>query len=193
MKRTSPPLPPDLVARRGRIYLTGFMGSGKSTIGPILANTIGYEFADIDRTVEQTVGKSVNQIFLESGEDHFRSLEREIVASLSARPRCVIALGGGTIMDPENHRVVTGSGIVVYLKSSPEQIFHRVHRREDRPVLRDGSGDRLDDDRLRERINALYRLREPVYAKADFTVLTGDRRVGLTVDEIVRVLSPLIE
>jgi len=193
MKHATHLIASPMEVRRERIYLTGFMGSGKSTIGPILANTIGYDFADIDRTIERTIGKSVNEIFLESGEDRFRSLERELVASLSARPRLVIALGGGTIMDAENFRLITASGIVVYLKSTPEQIFRRVHRRDDRPMLRDQAGDRLDEDRLRERINHLYRLREPVYAQADFIVLTGDRRVGLTVDEIVRILLPHIE
>jgi shikimate kinase len=182
-----------LETRRQRIYLTGFMGSGKSTIGPILANTIGYEFADVDRAVERAVGKTVNEIFLESGEDRFRLLERDILARLAVRSRLVIALGGGTIMDEENFRLVTGTGIVVYLKSSPEQLFRRVHRRDDRPVLRDREGQRLDDERLRQRIQDLYQLREPVYAQADFTVLTGERRVGLTVDEIVRRLSPHID
>jgi shikimate kinase len=187
----TPGLP--LETRCRRIYLTGFMGSGKSTIGPILANTIGYDFADVDRTVERVEGKSVNMIFLESGEDHFRRLERAVVASLAVRDRMVIALGGGTMMDEENFRLVTGTGIVVYLKSTPEQLFRRVHRRDDRPVLRDNEGERLDDERLQQRIQELYRLREPVYARADFTVMTGERRVGLTVDDIVRRLSPHIE
>jgi shikimate kinase len=182
-----------LAARRGRIYLTGFMGSGKSTIGPILANTIGYEFADIDRTVERSVGKTVNEIFLESGEDRFRALEREILVTLAVRTRLVIALGGGTIMDEANFRLVAGTGIMVYLKSTPEQLFRRVCRRDDRPVLRDTEGERLDEDRLRQRIEELYRLREPVYAQADIIIQTGDRRVGLTVDEIVRRLSPHID
>ena len=65
-----------LSERRDRIFLTGFMGSGKSTIGPILANTIGYDFADVDRLVEARENRSVRSIFLESGEEHFRTLER---------------------------------------------------------------------------------------------------------------------
>ena len=96
-------------------------------------------------------------------------------------------------MHEDNFRLVTGTGIIVYLKSTPEQLFRRVHRRDDRPVLKDLQGERLDDQRLWERIQELYVLREPVYAQADFTVQTGDRRVGLTVDEIVRRLSPYIE
>ncbi len=181
-----------LEERKERIYLTGFMASGKSTIGPIVANVIGYDFVDIDRAIEQAVGKSVNQIFLESGEDHFRTLERELVASLSKKPNHVISLGGGTIMDDENFRIVTTSGILVYLKSTPERIFRRVQRRDDRPVLRSAGGDRLSDEQLRTRIETLYRVREPVYAKADFTFHTDDKRLGLTVDEIVRILSHII-
>jgi shikimate kinase len=192
MKRAGHPAASLPTSRRERIYLTGFMGSGKSTIGPILANSIGYEFADVDKTIERTTGKSVNEIFLESGEQQFRALERGIIASLSARPHLVVSLGGGTIMDAENFRLITASGILVFLKSTPEEIFQRVRRRDDRPVLRDETGERLEEDRLRERITALYTLREPVYSRADITVHTGDRRVGLTVDELVRILMPHI-
>lgn len=181
-----------LEARRNLIYLTGFMGSGKSTIGPILANTIGYEFIDIDRAVERMVGKSVNEIFLESGEDQFRSLERSLVAEIQHREKLVISLGGGTMVDSDNFKVIANSGIVVYLKSTPEQIYRRVHHRDDRPVLRHKDGTRLTDEQLRARIDDLYQLREPVYAKADFTIVAGEKKVGVTVDEIVRCLSPIL-
>lgn len=178
--------------RKHLIYLTGFMGSGKSTIGPILANTIGYEFLDVDRAVELVAGKSVNQIFLESGESNFRALERSLIAEIQHRKKLVVSLGGGTMIDDENLNVITGSGIVVYLKSTPEQIFRRVQHREDRPILRQKDGSRLTDAELRARIDELYQLREPVYAKADFTVFINEKRVGVTVDEVVRRLSPIL-
>jgi shikimate kinase len=188
--------PPDLMRalapRRDRIYLTGFMGSGKSTIGPILANTIGYRFVDIDRAIERSTGKTVNEIFREWGEERFRELEKETLATCARSVHHVISLGGGTIMDPGNLQVVTGSGILIYLKTSPEQILRRVRRRDDRPVLSDAMGERLSDEALRARIDTLYRLREPVYAGADLTFATDERRVGLTVDEIVRVLSRIV-
>lgn len=168
------------------------MGSGKSTIGPILANTIGYDFVDIDRAVEAAVGKSVNDIFLDSGEDHFRALEAAIIGEVSVRSALVISLGGGTIMEEENRRIITASGITVYLKSTPENIYKRVHHRDDRPVLKDTTGHRLSDEQLWRRIQDLYNLREPVYAGADFTIVTDDRRVGLTVDDIVRKLTPVL-
>jgi len=181
-----------LLARRDRIYLTGFMGSGKSTIGPILANAIGYEFVDIDRAIERGSGMSVNEIFREAGEERFRSLEMETLAAFARNARLVVSLGGGTLMDETNFRIVTSSGILIYLKTSPEQILRRVKRRNDRPVLTDPAGDRLTDEALRARIDTLYQAREPVYACADLTFTTDERRVGLTVDEIVRTLSRII-
>jgi shikimate kinase len=183
----------DSRARNERIYLTGFMGSGKSTIGPILANTIGYQFVDIDRAIEKSAGKSVNEIFLERGEDHFRLLERELLAGLNAVRHHVISLGGGTFADPENCNTISTSGIVVYLKTTPEHIFKRLLHKNDRPVLKNEAGERLNDGQLHARIAELYRQREPFYAKADIVILTGDKKVGITVDEIVRQLSPFLK
>ncbi len=175
--------------RRDRIYLTGFMGSGKSTIGPILANTIGYDFVDIDRLIETRENRSVRSIFLESGEQYFRTLERAVIGELQSRARLVISLGGGTVTDPETFQAIVASGILVYLKVTPDQLYNRLHRRTDRPLLSDDQGNLLSEAALRERIKTLYEAREPVYARADIVVPTDDRRVGITVDAIVRRLS----
>ena len=175
--------------RKDRIYLTGFMGSGKSTIGPILANTIGYEFLDIDRTIEAREGKSVNAIFRDQGEMHFRSLERTLIAEISERRGLVVSLGGGTVTDPETFRMITANGVLVYLKVTPDQLYRRLHRRADRPLLSDEEGNRLSEEALRERIDILYSAREPLYARADIIVLTDELRVGLTVDTIVKRLN----
>lgn len=178
-----------LLLRKDRIYLTGFMGSGKSTIGPILANTIGYDFLDIDRTIEAREGKTVSEIFRENGEQYFRTMERTIIVQISTRRRLVISLGGGTVTDPETLRAIIASGILVYLKVTPEQLYRRLHRKTDRPLLSDIEGNRLSDTELRERIQTLYAAREPIYSKADITILTDEIRVGLTVDQIVKRLS----
>ncbi len=176
-------------ARKERIYLTGFMGSGKSTIGPILANTLGYEFADLDRMIEECEGKPVAQIFRDSGEQYFRQKERETIASLCLKPRTVISLGGGTLSDAANFHAIMSSGIVVYLKVSPERLFNRLHRRSDRPMLTGEQGERLSESALHERIVMLFQAREPFYARADFTVETDEKRVGATVDAIVKLLA----
>ena len=179
--------------RKERVYLTGFMGSGKSTIGPILANTIGYDFVDVDRSIETTVGKTVNRIFRDHGEEYFRILERKLIAQLSTTPHMVISLGGGTIADPENFRLISGTGILVYLKTTPEQLFRRLHHKSDRPVLRTEEGEQLPEEELRTRILDLYNRREPFYAKADIVVQTDEVKVGKTVDQIVRKLSHYIQ
>jgi shikimate kinase len=101
------------------IYLTGFMGCGKSTIGPILANTLGYEYADVDRVVEERVGKSVRDIFREHGEKFFREVEQQVIKELSAQDHQVISLGGGSVVDPGTFAVIKSSGILVYLYSPP--------------------------------------------------------------------------
>jgi len=176
-------------SREQRIYLTGFMGSGKSTIGPILANTIGYNFIDVDQTIEKEVGKSVDQIFLEYGEAHFRRLEGALVSGLRSQSRLVVSLGGGTIADPEHLRDLKTSGILIYLKATPEQIFKRLHHKNNRPSLKDLRGERLSDEQLRARIQELYRKREPLYSQADIVIRTDELRVGVTVDHIVKKLS----
>lgn len=174
---------------KGRIYLTGFMGSGKSTIGPILANTLGYDFADIDKVVEERAGKSVKDIFHDDGEQSFRSIERTVLEELSRNDHVVISLGGGSIVDSRNFTLVKNSGILVYLQSSPDQLLRRLQHKSDRPVLSDSDGQRLDLDKLRERVMQLYADREPVYLQAHIAIYTDEQRVGITVDEIVRKLS----
>jgi shikimate kinase len=178
--------------RNGRIYLAGFMGSGKSTIGPILANTLGFSFVDIDRSIEEEQQKSISAIFREDGEQHFRALEQAALLRLKDIPGMVIALGGGTLTNPENLNTVCASGILVYLKISEEQLFRRLRRRGDRPMLVGPDGGPLDDDQLRARILTLFRAREPMYARADITMQTDETRLGVTVDLLVQKLKPLL-
>ena len=180
-------------ARRGdRVYLTGFMGSGKSTIGPILANSIGYEFADLDALVEAAAGMTVAQIFREKGEEAFRALERRALAEAAARTRLVVALGGGVVTDPASLALVTSTGIMVYLRATPEDIAGRLRRKRDRPLILDEGGAPLGEEALRERIRSLLAQREPLYGRAEVIVDTDSSRLGLTVDMIVRRLTPLL-
>ena len=168
-----------------RIFLTGFMGSGKSTIAPILANTLGYTFVDIDKEIEHLTGKRIFEIFSELGEEYFREVERTILQDISLRDRCVISLGGGTITNEHNLQFVKSSGILIYLKVNSDLIFQRMKYKTDRPLLKSSSGTTLTEDELRSRVDSLLEKRERFYAQADITVVTDDLRVGLTVDKIV--------
>jgi shikimate kinase len=179
--------------KKNIIFLAGFMGSGKSTIGPILANTIGYDFTDTDKAVEQKAGKRVIDIFTTEGEQTFRALERASLRDIVATSHFVVSLGGGTIADEENFRLIHDSGIIVYLKLSPEEILHRVHHRTDRPLLTGAGGERLPIEEIEKRVQHLLARREEFYARADVVIQTDGKRVGTTVDEIVRRLRGLVE
>ncbi len=179
--------------KKNLIYLTGFMGSGKSTIGPILANTLGYDFVDVDKLIEERVGKSVKQIFQDEGEAYFRTMEWNMIEESSRCNNRVISLGGGAMMDTRNFTLVKNSGIVVYLYSSPEHLLQRLQNKTDRPILSNSGGDRLDLPQLRERILQLYAVRSPIYSQAHITIDTDERKVGRTVDDIVKRLSGMLK
>ena len=171
------------------IFLTGFMGSGKSTIGPILANTLGYRSIDIDREIEAQSGRTVKEIFSEFGEEYFRELEHKLLEQFAREEECVISLGGGTIGSERNLKLVKSAGILVYLKVRPELLFQRLRHKQDRPLMQDRDGAPLGDADLQARIEQLYLSREPFYRQADISVTTDQHQVGVTVDEIVRCLK----
>lgn len=175
--------------RHDLIYLTGFMASGKSTIGPILANTLGYEYVDMDAEIVTATGKRIADFFAEAGEEAFRKIEHSTLKDLSGRHATVVALGGGAIAHGQNLAIIKSTGILIYLKSDPEHIFWRVRYKSDRPLLLNAEGTSLSDDELRERINAILTVREPFYQQADIIIRTDEHRVGITVDEIVRALK----
>ena len=178
--------------KKSLIFLTGFMGSGKSTIGPILANTLGFDYLDVDKHIEQKTKKLVSEIFNSEGEQVFRALERNALLELTELNHCVISLGGGTIANEENCQLVLQKGILVYLKLSLEEIIQRVQHRSDRPMLKDDHGNPLALPELKNRILDLMARREQFYVRAD-VVITADRmRVGTTVDEIMKNIYSLM-
>lgn len=152
---------------KSNLVLTGFMGTGKTSLGKLLAEKLGCGFVDIDQKIEQDEGLTVPQIFEKYGEKYFRELEKKAVAEVSQRHGLVIATGGGTIKDAENIRMLKSSGVIVCLTTDPEEIFRRTERRGERPVL-DGGEDRL------QTIKKLLAERQPFYAQADYTIDTTD-------------------
>jgi shikimate kinase len=176
------------------IFLIGFMGSGKSTIGPILANTIGYSFIDLDAAIEHREGKKINEIFSEQGELFFRSIERKLLEEIaSSAEKTIISLGGGTIANEDTLVYVKSTGIVVYLKISEEQIYKRLHTKGDRPMLRDENGILLNGAPLMAKIRALLDRRTPFYDRADIIMHTDDKKIGMTIDELTKHLRGLIK
>jgi shikimate kinase len=138
-----------------RIYIIGFMGSGKSTAGEKLAKTLGWQFKDLDEEIELKAGQSIKDIFSSSGEDHFRKLEAETLLSLKTNYDTVISTGGGTPCYGNNMEFMISTGIVVYLKMTPVQLKRRLEGSKTvRPLLKHiGKTDLLQyiSDKLSER------------------------------------------
>lgn len=164
------------------------MGSGKSTLGPILANTLGYGFVDLDRMIEEQAGKSINDLFKERGEAEFRQLEHAALLDVVKMNEMVVSLGGGAIVGEENFQLVHHHGVIVYLRLSPEEATRRMRHKVNRPLLKGVDGGTLADEALKEKITDLMRRREEFYARADVIIQTDQQRVGATVDDLVKQL-----
>ena len=145
------------------IYLAGFMASGKTTIGRLLAERLGWNFVDLDQEIEAQHGISIAEIFDRQGEAEFRRIEAE---ALRARVRIiqrghpsVVALGGGTFVDPGNFDVVAGNGITVWLDCPLETVCRRVAEPSSRPLAR-----------AAQRFEELYHARHAAYARAEYRI-----------------------
>ncbi len=170
-------------------YITGFMGAGKSKIGRALAEMLNLPFVDTDHLIEQEAGMSIRAIFSLYGENHFRELERQIMATVSGREQAqVISPGGGALLDPETFARVRQTGWIIYVKSKPEEILNRVKHSKKRPLLAVPDGPDYEQ-RLLAKIVDLLNQREPHYLQAD---LVFDRD-GLEWQQAAQQLKNLIE
>lgn len=153
---------------RENLVLIGFMGTGKTSLGKLLANRLGRGFVDLDQKIERDAGMTIPKIFELHGEKYFRELEKKAVREVSERKNLVIATGGGTVKDTENVRLLKNSGVIICLTTEPEEIFRRTERRGERPVLDGGGEERLAT------IKKLLAEREIFYSQADYTIDTTD-------------------
>jgi shikimate kinase len=163
----------------GCIGIIGFMGTGKSSIGRALANSIRWQFVDTDDLVEKVSGKSISQIFSEDGEEVFRDLESEVVKEVCRLESAVISFGGGVVLDQSNVETIKENCTVVFLRSSPETLVNRTSSANTRPLLFDNKSN------LQDRISVLLAEREALYNDAmDVAIDTDSKRVNQIVSEI---------
>ena len=127
---------PDLSRAALNLVLTGFMGTGKSTIGRMIAARLNRPFVDMDAEIERRAGQSIPEIFATRGEEAFRQMERDLCRELAAQRGLVIATGGGALVDPVSRQHMTASGIVICLQASPEALLARLRAEAStRPLL----------------------------------------------------------
>jgi len=148
------------------IFLTGFMGVGKTTIGKQVASLLGVPFIDLDQEIEILEQKSISAIFTENGEDYFRKVERALLENLikTKKEPTIIALGGGTMCHLSNHLLILKNGIAVYLKKSWEEIEKELSLMQNRPKL---------SNRNTSEVYQLFKQREPIYALSQLETLAN--------------------
>lgn len=171
-----------------RIFLIGYMGAGKTTLGRSLAEELGEEFIDLDLFIESRQHKTVKEIFAEVGEDGFRKLERQALEEVAQYENVIISLGGGTPCFFDNMDVVNRSGISVYLKPSEEVLLMRLIKgKHKRPLLAEKS-----DDQILQFIREQLAWREPYYLKANIVFeashLENKSDIGISARRLIALL-----
>lgn len=172
-----------------RIYLTGFMGSGKSTVGPLLAHRLGFGFFDLDKIIEERESKSISTIFAENGEEYFREVETTLISDFTQRENFVLALGGGALTNGNNLKRLLESGILIYLYLTPEEIYERIKYSEERPLLKNKSS---KEDFLLF-INDLLNKRAKYYEAAQITIKAGEQAPQQITNSIISELEKFNE
>jgi shikimate kinase len=172
---------------KGHIYLIGFSGSGKSTVGKLLAARLQRRFTDVDQLIEQQTSRTIPQVFLEEGERYFRDMESACIEAVAecVRPQ-VVALGGGAFERSRNRRTVGQSGVSIYLSCSVAELGRRLAMSDDRPMLtvRVRAGEPPSQARKR-RIKQLLERRRRRYLGATIVVAT----TGKSVSEVVKLIQ----
>ena len=163
---------------KDKLFLVGFMGSGKSTVGPLVAAKLGWDFIDLDRQIEREQGKSIRDIFEHQGEPEFRRIEMNHLRSLKDRAACVVALGGGAFAQEANRPIVAELGVSVFLDCRLEVIHARCPADGTRPLFE-----------TPELAKDLYTVRYPLYRKSDFSIDVSDIEPAQAADLILQKVT----
>lgn len=161
------------------IVLCGFMGSGKSTVGRLLAQQLNRTFVDLDSYIEKTAGQTVREIFSTVQEEGFRRLETAAVAELCSQTGLVLALGGGTVLKAENVALLKQNGIIFYLKVSAETVLQRLKGDTTRPLLLGSEAEKM------QKVCTLMQQRTPLYTAAADVEICADSSAEETAKQIL--------
>lgn len=168
-----------MTATAVNLYLVGFMGTGKSTVGRLLARQLGLQFLDSDHEIERGQGRTVARIFAEEGEPRFRELEREFIEHGHPARGCIVACGGGLVVPPGMLELLRARGVVICMHAPIETILQRTMHTNHRPLLQ------VDDREAR--LRELYAQREEIYRRTGTMVLTDKRPMREIAAHVLRV------
>ncbi len=168
------------------------MTSGKSTLGQILANVLGWNFYDLDKELENDEHQKVSEIFENKGEAYFRKIESSKLQKLSGEEFVIIALGGGTLINDDNLNLILNTGKLVYLKVSPEIIYKRIKNKIDRPLFKDFVLAGNSKEEFIKKINSMLEERNKYYNKANLSFTVDDSPIGVTVDRLAKSIKKIL-
>ncbi len=157
------------------IVLTGFMATGKSSVGKSLAAKLNISFVDSDDFIEKKLNKKIKDIFKENGEQYFRQEETKVIEELSSLMSCVISCGGGVVLNKNNIDLLRKNGIIINLYASAQEVYKRIANNKDRPLLKDTSV---------EKIQELMNNRKKFYENCDISIKTDN----LSIDQITNLI-----
>jgi shikimate kinase len=164
------------------VSLIGLPGCGKSTVGKHLGRALAQRFVDSDTEIERRLGEPIRTFFEREGEDRFREVEQAVIAELTGQPDIVLATGGGAVLRPTNRESLRASSTVIYLRSTPEELFRRLRHDTHRPLLQ------VRDPLAK--LRALYRERDPLYREtAHYLIEVGRPSVQTLVNMILMQLE----
>ena len=154
------------------------MGSGKSTLARILSEELNWSSVSTDAKIEQKEGRSIANIFRDSGEAYFRNLEHQAVVEIAGNQGVIVDCGGGVVLNPENIALLKRTGILVYLSCAPEEMYRRIQMQPKRPLL--------DVPDPLGKIRELLKQRQPFYEQADMTLDTSDGDLHRVAREVIK-------
>ena len=166
--------PPDT-----NLYLVGFMGTGKSTVGRMLVKQLGFQFLDSDHEIERAQGKPISRIFAEEGEVRFRELEREFIERGHPDRGCVVACGGGLVVPPGMLELLRSRGVVICMHAPIETVLERTRHATHRPLF--------EVENREQRVRELFAEREEIYRRTGTMVLTDKRPMREIAAHVMRV------
>ena len=163
------------------IYLVGFMGTGKTSVGRLLAEEKGWNFVDLDELIELKEQRRIVDIFAKDGEPYFRKIEKKTLKEASTQKNFVVACGGGVVLDKDNIKVMKKTGFLICLTATSEEILKRVSTSTHRPIL--------NVAKPRKRIELLLKMRQPYYMQADKMIDT----LGLSIKQVAAKVSKILK
>jgi shikimate kinase len=169
------------VLGKRNLVIVGLMGAGKTAIGRMVASELGVPFIDSDHEIERVSRMTIPELFAAYGEPEFRKLEKRVISRLLKTGPRVLSTGGGAFMNEETRQAIKAGAVSVWLNADLETLWHRVSKRDNRPLLKTANP--------KETLENLMSARYPVYAEADISVLSRDVKKDVIVEEVIAALA----